>query len=402
MKKLILILIVLVCSQILFAQSENAENKENSISQNPQYSESKSYRPERIYPTKFSPDKKSKKKKDKTKKKDKIKTVEKTKISSDDIREEKTRVEDKELIMIPVSVFDEKGKFITDLKKVELKIFENEIEQEISFFGIPDISYNIFLLIDKSPSFVSYEKEINRSVETFIKLLKSEDKIMVAYFGDKLNTEVDLTDDKEKVLKAVKKEKTEEGTAIYEVIETLNKKYLQANSGQNIVIFVSDGVDTTSKGENYESALRTAEKSNAVFYPITIDTSEQYKNGKVTVDPRLNRTKNSVANDILGSILAGTNLGKIISGGFGLSEEEYKIGKQFLTELAASTGGRNVAVKPASDELKTAFELIGVTIRLQQFIGYRSNNSENNIRKEIKVRVNRPNLIVRIRDNYYQ
>ncbi|MGI8668566.1 MAG: VWA domain-containing protein, partial [Aridibacter sp.] len=241
------------------------------------------------------------------------------------------------------------------------------------------------------PSFDAYQKEIIKSLETLVNLLKTEDKILVAQFGQKLKIKTPLTDDRKKIIDAIEDKNIEEGTSIYDTIKTLEDEHLQKNSGQNLVIFISDGVDTTSTKETYESALKIAEKSNAGFFVIKIDTFQEFgKNGK---NRRSSIPNNTILGDILGQIING--------GGYGATEEEYKIGEQFMTELVASTGGRMVEVDRNLNDLKKAIQIIGVTIRLQQFIGYKSKSSENNKRKELKVRVNRPNLIVRIRDNYY-
>ena len=42
---------------------------------------------------------------------------------------------DANLVTIPAQVMDRNGRFITDLKKEDFQIFEDGVEQEVSFFS---------------------------------------------------------------------------------------------------------------------------------------------------------------------------------------------------------------------------------------------------------------------------
>ncbi len=380
---------MLLFSQSLVAQTNETENaNQRNSTQTTEYSESSSYRPERNYPTKASLKENKKGEKDKKKKtqdKDELKEDDNSLLRKDFSQVNKDAKDD--LILVPVSVFSKDGVFITDLKKDEISVFEDGFEKEISFFGVPNIPLHIFLLIDKSPSLTSFQKEIKKSLTKLVYQLKPQDKVLIGYFGEKLKIASPLTTNREETIKELKDEGYLTGTSIYDLVETFEKKHLRDNSEQNIVILITDGVDTTSRIENYESALKIAERSNAIFHSLKIDTFQPL--GKSSKKRRINNNGNSILDDILGKIIVP-------------SEEDYKIGEQFLGELAGSTGGGMISVDSDKKNFEKAFEIIGTTIRLQNFIGYQVNKTEKESkRKEIKVRVNRPDLIIRIRDNFY-
>ena len=85
----------------------------------------------------------------------------------------------------------------------------------------------------------------------------------------------------------------------------------------------------------------------------------------------------------------------------GTSAEEYALGRKYLEELADVTGGRVFRPEATPGGLDAAFEGIAEELRRQYNIGYiPKKEGQPGQRKQIKVRVDRPNLVLRARDSY--
>ncbi len=85
----------------------------------------------------------------------------------------------------------------------------------------------------------------------------------------------------------------------------------------------------------------------------------------------------------------------------GTSSAEYTRGRVYLTELAAATGGRVFRPDSTPGGLNAAFEGIAEELRRQYNIGYYPQaEGVAGQRKQIRVRVNRPKLVIRSRDSY--
>jgi VWFA-related protein len=83
----------------------------------------------------------------------------------------------------------------------------------------------------------------------------------------------------------------------------------------------------------------------------------------------------------------------------GTSSADYAVGRKYLEDLANYTGGR--LFRPETGGLSRAFAGIAEELRRQYNIGYvPKEEGKAGQRKQIKVRVNQPNLIVRSRDSY--
>ena len=87
--------------------------------------------------------------------------------------------------------------------------------------------------------------------------------------------------------------------------------------------------------------------------------------------------------------------------GRGVTAEEYALGRKYLEELSDVTGGRIFRPEATPGGLTAAFEGIAEELRRQYNIGYiPKDEAKPGQRKQIKVRVDRPNLLIRARDSY--
>jgi len=85
----------------------------------------------------------------------------------------------------------------------------------------------------------------------------------------------------------------------------------------------------------------------------------------------------------------------------GVSAEEYALGRRYLDDLAEASAGRVFRPESTPGGLTRAFEGIAEELRRQYSIGFvPDSQGKAGQRKQIKVRVNRPNLVIRSRDSY--
>jgi VWFA-related protein len=176
-------------------------------------------------------------------------------------------------------------------------------------------------------------------------------------------------------------------------------------------VLFTDGVDTTSRYASYESNVRDAEELDALIYPVQYNTYDD-QNGGGSGWPGGGRRRGS-SGDVLGDILGGVfrghrgrgsngggGRGGGGRGGAGSSEREYDVANRYLHDLAEKTGGRNYEAD-STQNLAQAFANVADELRRQYTLGYYPKNpAQAGERRQIRVRVNEPNLAVRTRDSY--
>src|SRR5688500_4192588 len=59
---------------------------------------------------------------------------------------------DTALVTVPVSITDRNGRYIADLKREDLHVFEDDVEQDIAYFASIDKPFTVVLTIDTSSS----------------------------------------------------------------------------------------------------------------------------------------------------------------------------------------------------------------------------------------------------------
>ncbi|MFZ1700246.1 MAG: VWA domain-containing protein [Pyrinomonadaceae bacterium] len=293
------------------------------------------------------------------------------------------------LINIPVSVFDRNGLYIPNLRRTDFKIFEDGIEQAIEYFGTTDKPFTVALVIDVSPSTAYRIEEIRESAKAFVDQLKSEDSVMVIDFDQNVNVRTKPTRDRSRIFKAIDKANFGNGTSLYNAVDETIRKQFGKIEGRKAVVLFTDGVDTTSRRNSYDSTLNYAEETDSLIFPIYYNT---------LLDARLTGING-------GNIGGGGILGTIFGGGGGRitpgTAEEYALGRRYLEDLADVTGGRVFRPESTPGGLTSAFEGIAEELRRQYNLGYIPTKVGNpGQRKEIRVRVNRPNLVLRTRDSY--
>ena len=281
------------------------------------------------------------------------------------------------LITIPVSVFDKNGIYIPGLRQNNFKIFEDDVEQEIAYFGTTEKPFTVALVIDVSPSTAYRIEDIQRAARAFVDQLQPHDNVIVIEFDRRVDVLAKATNDREKIYKAIKKADFGEGTSLYEAVDEALRKQLAKIPGRKAMVLFTDGVDTTSHRRTYDSTIKYAEESDSLIFPIYYNT---YRDNMSSIP---------------------SSLPNILVSAPPSPAEDYAVGRQYLNELAEVTGGRVFRPESTPGGLTAAFEGIAEELRRQYNIGYvPKDEGKPGQRKQIRVRVDRPNLVLRARDSY--
>ena len=306
------------------------------------------------------------------------------------------------LITMPVSVLDRDGRFVSGLEQRDFRIFEDGIEQKVGYFQSVEQPFTVVLMIDVSPSTAFRIDEIHSAAVTFVNQLRPNDRVTVVAFDDKVRVLCRPTNDRRTLMMAINQSQFGDGTSLYEAVDQVLSRELRQIEGRKAVVLFTDGVDTTSRRATYQSTIADVEEVDALFYPIRYNT--QRDGGPVGGWGGGNRRRRGGGNngnlsDILAIILGGGNF-PTTGGGGSASSAEYETGRKYLETLALNSGGR-IFEADSTYNLDAAFSGIAEELRRQYSLGYYPDKvGQIGDRKQIKVRVMRPNLVVRAKTSY--
>lgn len=275
------------------------------------------------------------------------------------------------LITIPVSVFDRNGLYYAELGKENFRIYEDGKEQQIDYFSSSDSPVTVAILLDTSLSTMYKIEEIQNAAIAFVDRLNPQDKVAVVEFDGDYDVLTDITTDRQAIRRAIRQADIGPGTLLYDTVDFAVRKLLRNVEGRKAIVLFTDGVNTVIGRSNYDRSIDQAEESGATIFPIYYNTF---------FDQGLSSTTIPVQQGTRG---------------------EYALGRKYLKDLADYTGGRVYDAESSGAGLTRTFESIAEELQRQYSIGYIPQETGTpGQRKSIKVRVNRPNLIVRARDSY--
>jgi VWFA-related protein len=318
------------------------------------------------------------------------------------------------LVSIPVSVMDRNGRFIPDLRQQDFQIYEDGVQQQVAYFASVEKPFTVALVIDTSASTQFRLEEIQDAAIAFVNQLRPDDRVIVVSFDEDIRVLAEATNDRYALRDAIRRTHTGGNTKLYDAIDLVINQRLNRVDGRKAVVLFTDGVDTASKHATYQSNIQDAEELDALIYPVQYDTYDSVAgNGGGTSWPSPGRTSRrnntGILIDILGGIMnggGGSNRGGGNNrrggggNGPGTGGDDYRRADAYLHDLAYKTGARVFRADNTRD-LSQSFAQIAEELRRQYSLGYYPQaQAQAGQRRQIKVRVMRPDLVVRARDSY--
>lgn len=267
---------------------------------------------------------------------------------------------DVEMVLVPVTVTDVKNHPVIDLARQNFRLFEGESEEKIQYFDTEDAPLSVGILVDLSSSMSDKIDAVREAVSEFFNNANPEDDYFVITFADKPKLLANTTQSIEDINAAMGAAKPKGNTALADAIYVGLAKLHSAKYSRKALLVISDGGDNNSR-HSLRQIKHIARESDTEIYAIDVCDA-----------PTLLLTK----------------------------KLEERFGRQWLTEVTESTGGRTIAIdNPAG--IPDAAARASVELRNQYILGYRpSRTAEDHKWRKIKVRVSRPDYFLPLQVYY--
>lgn len=281
------------------------------------------------------------------------------------------------LITVPAEVLDRNGRNVGNLQKADFRIFENGVEQQLAYFASVEQPFTVALLLDVSGSTQSQLQAIRTAANTFIRRLRSNDRLLLVSFDGRVNVLTEVVTLTELRKQKLRLDAVHDGTLLYDAVGFVLNQRLAAIPGRKAIVLITDGVDNGSKQASLKQNLRDAEEANVVIYTVQYNTMPQ-------LPARLSQISNLKAREHVRT--------KMI--------KDYGIGSNYLQFLAEKTGGRIYRADDLSD-VPQMFGAITDELGRQYSLGYYpKGQAQPGEKRDIKVQTRVPNLVVRARESY--
>jgi len=293
---------------------------------------------------------------------------------------------DTNLISVPVIVSDRDNRYVPNLKLELFRLFDNQVEQKISFFDAGEEPLNVVLMLDTSLSTSGVLDEIKKAAKSFLKELRPQDRAMIVTFDWQTQKLSVLTSNRKELEHAVKQTKSGKyvGTVLNDALMQVTREVLQPIRGRKAIVLLSDGEDHGSDVTMPE-LLRAESEADAMIYSI------YYRPELLRfLDNRPRRGSRS---------WPFHHASPQRPRGRGRMQRRADMGIDLMERLAEVTGGR--FYEGETKNLKETFALIAEELRHQYRLGfYPVDLQRDGSVHALQVKVDLPNVSIRSRREY--
>jgi Ca-activated chloride channel homolog len=297
-------------------------------------------------------------------------------------------------VIVPVTVTDDKGRFVSDLDQKDFTIYDEGKEQQIQFFtrerSQPVV---VGFLIDLSNSSRLHWKNYQEAaVEMVQNLIPGDNPKFSGYligYSNSADLLIDTNTDPEPMVQRLEKLKPSGGSALYDAIymACTSRKLIQGEpiEPRRILVIIGDGHDNSSK-KTLDEALEIAQRNLVTIYGVSTVAfgfdNEDAKNLVRLAEETGGRVEyplEGVFKDVSGYLSTPSDEGNY----------PLKVGTgQYAAEIA---NGMYRSVEAVVGEVTT-----------QYIIRYIPNSTDSKRQfRNIDVKVNLANVKVRARKGYY-
>ncbi len=238
---------------------------------------------------------------------------------------------DVKMVQIPVTITDMHDHPVLGLPKNCFRIFEDDMEQEISSFSMADGAISAGVVFDTSGSMRGHIDTSREAIGQFLTTTVPGDEYFLVQFADHPKLVTPLTTLPDLISKELSEVRAQGWTAMNDALFLSAKEMKRATNSRRVMLMLTDGVDNNSRYSDAELMSMMREADAGLF-------------------------------------------------AIGLFERP-----KILEKLADETGGRVIWVRKVS-ELPDAMEKLSLQIRNQYVVGYFSDHARND-GKYHKVRV---------------
>lgn len=279
------------------------------------------------------------------------------------------------LITVPAVVMDRNGRYIGNLRREDFKIFEDGVEQSVSYFAPVEKPFTILLMLDISGSTSEQLARVRAAANTLVSRLRPSDRLMAMTFDGQIHVLTEPAPVSFIRTTKLRIPAVTDGTVLYDAVDFALKRAAQI-SGRKAIILFTDGVDQNSH-ITMNSNLADISEQDVMIYTVQYNTLPELPQRLSMIAKEKTRRK------VQQMLMA-----------------KYALSEPYLRSLADKTGGRFYRADELAD-IAPVFEAITQELGVQYSLGYYPKaNSQDSPQHNLKVRVRYPNLVVRTRESY--
>ena len=297
-------------------------------------------------------------------------------------------------VIVPVTVTDDKGRFVSDLDKDDFTILDEGRPQRITYFNRERQQPVVagFLLDMSNAQRLHWAKFLDAAQELVLSLLPGDPRFAgyLITYSNEAELAVNTTTDSDKLLDKIRKLKPGGGSAMYDALymacTSRNLVKGEPIEPRRIVIIIGDGHDNASK-KGLDEVVELAQRNLVTVYGVSTVAFGFSSDGEKNLTRLAEETGGRVVYPLQGVY-------KDVSGYLSTPSDEGNYA------LKVGTGGYASAI--AQGLFRAVADTVGEVVT-QYIIRYAPEitDDKKSFRK-VEVKVNQPGVTIRARKGYYR
>lgn len=307
-------------------------------------------------------------------------------------------------VVVPVTVTDRSGDFVTDLTQRDFAVFDNDQPQRMDGFELTTWPLSLVVVVDTSARMAPLMPDLRKagSLLTTLVLGETGEAAVITYDQD-VNIVQEFTTNGDLVEKAIKTlhaggSQTHMHDAVFRAIGRLK---MRPEERRKVIFLIGEGADRGSQND-LGQALREAQLSGISIYCVEMSTMKallKQPPPDTTVDPLPPGARPMPPGQppVPQPANSGSFLPLIIEAVRGVKKTIFSKPMRAYTE---GTGSDHINIYTESG-FESAIQKMGQELHSQYLISYRPNNLGPSEFHNITVRLTRPGMKVRARPGYF-
>jgi Ca-activated chloride channel family protein len=180
------------------------------------------------------------------------------------------------LVVVPVSVSDPGGQFVSKLSREDFTLYEDGQERPIETFTAERVPVSLGTLVDISGSMLGVRfADARTAMDKLLERLGPDDRVFLSTFNEMFKMVTPWTADHRAITNAMAGVTPKGGTFLYRAISTALPILNEGPNKKKALVIISDGEDNEGVGgtqnrEGLARAVAQATASEAVIYVVGI------------------------------------------------------------------------------------------------------------------------------------
>ena len=175
-----------------------------------------------------------------------------------------------DLVLLDVSVSDRSGHFLKNLPREDFKIYEDKVEQTVSYFSAEESPVTWGLVVDRSGS-MSDMRDVYDAAVHMINEGTTEDEMFVMTFSRNIDTVSGLTLDRRALQNAMFGLHAQGATALWDAVNSGIDYLKRGKHRRKALLVITDGADNKSV-LSFKRVLDQVRESDVTIYTVGINT----------------------------------------------------------------------------------------------------------------------------------